>query len=155
MALNPLAGLAAGMMGALLMLAVMFFLGPLRHISPGLLMGQIGLSLAPSLAKTYSAIGIGCCIHLLVGGVTGLLYALCQDQIPRAALIVVGFFYGFMLWVLGSFLAGLLFGDALRSSLRSWPWLVAHLLFGVWLATTASWSQNRRQLGAHRTVPLD
>ncbi|MCX7670736.1 MAG: hypothetical protein N2439_11775 [Anaerolineae bacterium] len=75
----------------------------------------------------------------------GLLYALNQRLIPKRGLIGVGLLFGFVIWLIGSVMFGRLLPEPLRATLRSWPWLMAHLAFGLVLAVMAVGQASRRQ----------
>jgi hypothetical protein len=84
-----------------------------------------------------------------------LLYAVCQQRIPVRGLIAVGIFYGFILWIVGSLIIGMLLSRELRVVLRSWTWLGACVLYGLGLAGAAVWAEATRSKGESVVVPKD
>ena len=98
---------------------------------------------------------VGLVLHLSLGALFGILYAACQQDIPIRGLIAVGVFYGFVLWIAGRFLVGPFIGEALRMTVRSWPWLLACLLYGLCLTAAAVWAKKRCLVRDGRAVPID
>ncbi len=156
--LKPIVGIVVGLVGAGLMLGVLAVLEPLTGLSPAHLLSQVTQVLLPNrFAASCAACdpSVGLVGHLFLGLIFGLLYALCQQSVPVRGLIGVGVFYGFVIWIIGSLLIGMLFGESVREVLRSWPWLVAHLTFGLFLAFSAIWAQRIQARGPGVAVPID
>ncbi len=156
--LKPLVGVVIGLIGAGLMLGVLAILEPLTGLSPAYLLSQVTQVLLPNKFVASCAAcdpSIGLVGHLLLGLIFGLLYALCLQSIPIRGLVGIGIFYGFVIWIVGSLLIGLLIGESVRVVLRSWPWLVAHLVFGIFLAISAIWAQRIKSRGPDVVVPID
>jgi len=156
--LKPIVGVVIGLIGASFMLAVLAIFEPVTGLSPAYLLSQIAQVLLPdSIAANCQGCdpSVGLAGHLLLGLIFGLLYALCQQSIPVRGLVGVGIFYGFVLWVVGSLLIGLFFGESVREVLRSWPWLVAHLIYGLVLAVTSISAQRIKSRGPRVVVPVD
>ncbi len=75
-----------------------------------------------------------------LGALAGLLYAACQRRAPARGVLAVGAFYGILLWVISGLLVGSILGPAARGALRSWPWAVACMSYGAFLAlVTVVW----------------
>jgi hypothetical protein len=156
--LPPRAGIAGGVVGALAMLALIAVLQPISPIELTDMLTQIGGVFLPIPMLSAMAIPpwwTGLMLHVVLGALFGLLYAACQQRTPTHGLISVGLFYGFVLWLVGSLLAGSLLGTTLRDTIRSWPWLFACLLYGLCLAATAIWVESRRAAGPTLALPLD
>jgi hypothetical protein len=141
--LTPFRGIIAGIAAALAMLVLLALLQPVSGVSPEAWLALIGGIVMPG-AEANLALQAGAMLHLVIGAIFGLMYALCQMQIAPRNLVGVGIFYGFAIWVLGSLLLGWAFGEKLRGLLRSWPMLAAFLAYGLGLATAAVWNLSRR-----------
>ncbi len=150
--LKPLEGLLAGMGGALLMLALLQVFNPVSHMPPGLALTRIGLVAVPADATSEALMAMGLALHLAVAGLLGLLYALSQRRIPDRGLIGVGLLFGFVIWAVGSLIIGRFLEPAVREVLRSWPWLLAHLLYGLTLTAAAIYQGRRRGQGEQPVV---
>jgi Family of unknown function (DUF6789) len=147
LALPLKAGAVAGILGAAIMLGVSAMVQPLSGLSPTWLLRQIGgIALQASNPSGGDALvqlaGLG--LHAILGALLGILYAASQQRIPARGMLAVGIFYGFMLWVVGGLLAGSLVAGPLRAALRSWPWLLSSLLYGLCLATVTLVLDRRR-----------
>lgn len=148
-------GMAAGLAGAVAMLALTAMLQPISALRIADLLAQIGRAVIPPSAGSNLLILTGVAVHALLGALFGLLYAVCQQRVPLRGLIAVGLFYGFVLWVVASVIIGSLFEPALRCAIRSWPWLLSNLLYGLCLAGVATWSHVSRPAGMEMIVPKD
>jgi hypothetical protein len=153
--LKPWVGMGAGLMGAVAMLALMLLLQPISGLRLADLLAQIGGIALPASLGRGPLVVTGIVLHVILGTSLGLLYAVCQQRVPLRGLIAVGFFYGFVLWVVGSVIAGPLFSQALRSVIRTWPWLLGNLLYGLCLAGVAAWAEVTRPVGTEIVVPKD
>ena len=154
--LTPRAGMAAGLVAAMGMLAFVVVLQPVSGLWLRDLLAQSGgivLPASATLEGNISALLTGAGLHVLLGALFGLLYAACQQRVPARGLIGVGLVYGFFLWLVGSLLIGSLFGEALRAMVRGWPWLLACLLYGLCLAIAALWVESRRPAGMTIVIP--
>jgi hypothetical protein len=125
----------SGLAGTGLMLAIVAALQSVSGLQVVHVLAQVGRAL-PGVNSSSSAMA-GTAVMLAVGALLGLIYAASQQRIASRGLLCVGLFYGFLIWVLGSVLVGVFYGETLRASLRSWPWLVACLTYGLWLAAVA------------------
>jgi len=158
LALSPKIGIIAGILSAGVMLAVVSVCEPISTISVIQVLSKISLMIIPGpFGPTYgrSNLIIGLIMHLILGGIFGLLYAMCQKSIPNRGLIGVGIFYGFVLWVVSSLLIGLLLTETVRVFLRSWAWLVANLVYGLCLAGMSIWSLKKQTSSSGTIVPVD
>lgn len=133
LALKPAAGIAAGILGGLVMLAIVQILGPISGIGIGDVLGAIGMALMPG----SQVVLVGMMLHLVTASVLGLMYSTSQQRIPASGLVGVGVMFGLVVWVFGGLVAGWLMGEGVREVLRSWSWLVACLGFGLTLAGMA------------------
>ena len=115
---------------------------------------QIGTA-APHLAqsKEILSLRIGLGIHLFVGSLLGLLYAVCQQGAPVRGLGAVGIFYGFFIWIVSSVLIRFFLDSALHGFVHHWVWVSAHLVYGLCLAGVAGLKQSRYPL--REVVPKD
>jgi len=146
--LKPGFGAAAGIVGALLMLALLQIFYPVSQLSLGSALAGIGSVVTPAGGATIA----GLILHLVVAGLLGLLYALSQRRIPYRGLIGVGLLFGFVVWVISSLIIGRFLDESLRAVLRSWPWLLAHLGYGLTLAAVAIWRESHRGPEAAQSV---
>ncbi len=142
--LKPIQGALAGLAGALLMLVIVFALQPIFEVSASDALMTIGSVMSRTSEPSNSLALTGLVLHLALGTLFGLLYALSQQSIPPSGLFVVGGFYGFILGLVGSLVVGLFFGEAVRIVVRSLPWISACVAFGLLIASVGLWS-NRRQ----------
>jgi hypothetical protein len=147
LALTVRAGAVAGVAGALIMVGVLAVLQPVSGLPLSWVLGRIGRVILPASVlsggnTTAQWVGLG--LQVVLGAVLGVLYATSQQRIPAPGMMAVGIFYGFLLWVVGSVLVGFLFEKTLRAALRSWPWLLACLVYGMSLAGAAIWTSRRR-----------
>lgn len=118
---RPAAGLVAGAIGALAMLAV------------------VALAQGTSGVETWLA-RFGLWVHVIVGALLGALHSACQQRTAVRGLIAVGLFYGFLIWLVAGLILGW-FGVASPLS-TWWPGLPANLTFGLVLATWAAIAQQ-------------
>ena len=130
--LAPLTGLLAGFVGSAMVLGGM---AVLRPSADSTIHEFLALITGRSVFNLFVYFGLG--------GLGGLLYALCEQRGPRPALMVVGLYYGFVVWVVGGVMGEALLGPTARSVLHSWQLLLAGLAFGLWLAVVALWSASR------------
>lgn len=139
--LSPVAGLYTGFIATILMLGLLFALQPLSEFRLTTTLTDIGRLLSPRLYSSTNGIApllVGLGSLAIVGTLLGLLYAMCQQSIPTPGLIVVGLFYGFVLWVLGKLITGIFFNQIAQSSTPGWLWLLAWLLYGLCLAVAST-----------------
>jgi len=153
--LAPWQGMAAAAAGGWLMLALLQLVGPAAPLSPADLLGQIGALVTPAGAAADVRLAAGLALHLAVAVALGLLYALSQRLIPDRGLIGVGLLFGFVVWVVGSVILGRFWPEPLGAALRSWPWLAAHLAFGLTLAAVAVAQAGRRRAQKRPAVVRD
>lgn len=156
--LKPRIGITIGLLGAGLMLLVLALFEPLNGLSPSDMLSQITHVL---LSKETAANCVSCdpwvglIGHMFLGIIFGVLYALCLQTVPNRGIVGVSVFYGFVIWVIGSVLIGLLIDESVRAVLRSWPWLVAHLIYGIFLALVAIQVKRLKERGPGIVVPVD
>ena len=140
--LTPLAGFFAGLCGSVVMLALFILFQSISGFNiTTLLINLAKVVLSAKNDEAYlmlaGAITLG-----LMGGIFGLLYALCQHRIPKRGLIFVGLFYGLFLWVVGGLLGGLILGGTLRSLLHTKMFLIGNLVYGLCLSFVAVCIEN-------------
>ncbi len=156
--LSPRAGIAAGIFGSGVMLVVILLLGPVSGLPLEKALLLMGGALGPRAGGSPGDApfwGVGLGLHLALGALFGLLYALCQLRAPARGLIGVGLFYGFLLWIIGSLVLRLGFSGPLRAMGHSWVWLVACLVYGLVLALASLWAESRPSNKEPAGVPLD
>jgi len=146
--LGPISGLLGGLTGAGLMLAFIALTQSLTRVGVADVLTALG-----AVGNIGSHLMVGGALHFSIGGVLGLLYALCEQRGPRRGLIFVCAFYGFVLWVLGAVIAASFLNEAARGTLRTVPFLLACLFYGLWLALLAIWADSRHP--AATAVPKD
>jgi len=145
----------AGVAGSLLMLLVISLLRPFSGLSAGNLLILLGQTVIPHASALRSgavvfATGI---LYACIGAGLGVLYAVSQDRIRVGGLMVVGVFYGIVIWVVSRLLTPFLFGSAIRPALYSYPWFIACLVYGLCLALFAIWVDSRRPKST--AAPID
>lgn len=129
--LSPRAGVAAGAVGGLLMMAILSLLGPLSKLQAGDVLQRIGQILPFALVGPRI---VGAAIMTTCAMLLGGLYATSQQRAPARGLLAVGLFYGVVLWIVGGLFTRWLIGGELAVVVRSWPWFVADVVYGLWLA---------------------
>jgi len=153
--LTPAWGIVAGLAGSLLMLLVIVLLRPISGLSAQDLLiraGQVVIPRGPAFQSHPHLLAGG--LYASIGAMLGLLYAVSQERIPVRGLVAVGIFFGFVIWAVSRVLASLFFEPILRSALRSSAWFVACVLYGVFLAGCAVWSNSRRPKSS-AAIPID
>lgn len=135
------------MIGASIMLAAVAVLQPMSGLNVSELLVDIDAVLVPRHREAPSALAIGLCAHLLFGALFGLLYACCQQRAPVTGIIGVGIFYGVMLWAVGGVAINVVASEYL-GQFRSWPWLVATVVYGLTLAASSAWVTWNRSAAA-------
>jgi hypothetical protein len=152
--LRPPVGFAVGMVSALLMLPVLFALQPASGLLLQDVLANAGIIVFSGTADPHNLKIAGLVVHLLVGGLFGLLYALCQIRAPNKGLIGVGISYGIVLWAFGSFLTQWFYREALSTVMHTWAWLVASIAYGLILSLVAIWSEHHRPK-ENLVIPID
>jgi hypothetical protein len=145
--LTPRAGMATGLIAAMVMIILIALLQPvsgLGWVETLMKIGRVFLPLSAYPIEDRIVALIGLSFHFFLGALLGLFYAVCQQRIPARGLIIVGVFYGFVIWVVGRLFISPLFGADLLKPFRSWPWLLACLFYGLCLAVGAIWSEKRK-----------
>jgi len=142
MVLTPAKGVLAGALGAILTLLVVTLLRTISGISAI----DILASFSRGIENGTNDLIIIATIYLFFGILLGLLYALCEQHGPPLALMFVGFFYGILIWVLSSVIVGTFLSESGKGILRSWPFLLACLSYGLWLALVAVFSMKRHPI---------
>jgi hypothetical protein len=158
LALTPRAGIAAGVTGGLLTFLLITLLQQVSGIDAmgGLpQMAVVFLPMPMDPSRTLLVPSVGAVLYVFATALLGLLYAACQKRIPARGLVIVGLFYGFILWIAGGFIVGPAIGGLLPEALRTWLWLLASLSFGLCLALAAVWATSRPSANAGHAVPLD
>lgn len=152
--LPPWLGLVGGVVAASLMLGFWYLWQSFPQFSMPELLAQIGAVFWPeSIAPGVNLAGVGIGVHLILGALFGLLYAVCQQQTSMRNLVAVALFYGFMLWLTTLVLVSPWLEPNLKSAVRSWPWLWGCLLYGLSLSAVAIWLMGQRP--AQTVVPKD
>jgi hypothetical protein len=153
--LIPAAGALAGVSGAILMLGLVFLLQPLFNISVTETLQRFGSMFFPGSGTDGAEVQlwVGMALHLFVGIVLGLLYAISQQRIGPGYMIGVGFFYGVVIWVVSSLIIGI-FSETIRTTTRSLPWFLSCLVYGLSLAAFAVMADRQRPREA-QIVPKD
>lgn len=156
-ALTPSGGALAGIVASLLMLIAILLLQPVSGLSVGDLLIRIARTILPggtSLRPDSMPIAGGA-IYALLGALLGLLYAISLDRAPARALVAVGLFYGFVIWVGSRVITAWLFGAVFRAAFHSYAWFLACLLYGTVLAGYAVWVERHRPPVSAHAVPVD
>ncbi len=154
--LRPGEGALAGAVASLFMLPALSLLHPLSGLSATDLLVRIGQTTVPratALGSSSLMLAAGA-VHGMTGALLGVLYAVSQDRAPARTLVAVGFFYGGVIWVGGRVITAWIFGPVFRTTLHSYAWLFACLLYGVLLGGYAAWVDRCRPREA-RAVPVD
>jgi hypothetical protein len=124
------AGLVAGMAMAAVAMAGFALAGrglwtPINAI--GEFFGGSG-QVSPGFAGGTSFLGLG--IQLVMGGILGALYASAQERIDVPSLLFIAVYYGFVIWIVATFLVTSWLKPWFHDILRAWPMVVGHLVFG-------------------------
>lgn len=154
-ALGRFAGSLVGLVAGGLMLSIVGLLQEASGITPKELLVTIGSAMVPneaSLSQTTLAV-VGGFAHGCIAVALGILYSSSQERAPVRGLIAVGFFFGIMLWVLLGSLGEVL-SDQPTETLRTWPWLIANLAFGLCLAVASVAAKRWRRADSNK-LPLD
>ena len=143
-------------MASLVMLAVLSLVRPLLGFSVPWLLSSWGSLVFHSAGEPRTLTLItGLALDLLVGALLGLLFAVSQQQrIPRRGQLAVGIWYGILIWFVARLLAHPLLSDTVYRAVRSWPWLVGCLTFGISLAL-ATIVYGKQRPGSAGTVVRD
>ena len=136
--LSPLSGLLTGIVGSALISGGIILLKLIANIT---VTGPLTLMTENSVVNLL--------IYSGVDGILGLLYALCAQNGPKHAMIAVGLYYGFFLWILWNIIGGVLLDSAAWSILHSWSFLLASLVFGLWLAVVALSSARNKPISRY------
>jgi hypothetical protein len=148
-------GAVAGVCGAVAMLVVLKGLDAVVGLQGRRVVEEIGSLVCFERCGQFPPAAAGLAAHGLLGAVCGALYAVCQLRTRPGGLVAVGLFYGFVLWVVGGLVIGPLAGPGLKHAIRSWPWLVASLVYGLGLGMAAIWAQIGRPPVSADAVPAD
>lgn len=141
--LSPLAGVVAGVIAATVMLGVVIALQPLSDLNAEHLLISIGQLFGQYPTESGGReFTYGMLLHLTIGGLCGGLYALSQQRIPLKGYMVVGFFYGLVIWIVGGLILGA-FSAVIREAFRGVVWLIACLVFGLCMGAAAIWLDKR------------
>lgn len=81
---------------------------------------------------------IGLLIQLIMGGLLGALYASAQERIDRPSLLVVATYYGLVIWIVATFAVLSWLRPPIHDVMRTWPLLIAHLVYGLLLGLVAA-----------------
>jgi hypothetical protein len=152
------AGIIFGVISTMIMLLLLAIIQPLSGF--GLVdflthIGDIFVPISTFPNKLSLQVEVGFLIHLLLGALLGLLYAVCQQRIPSRGLLAVGIYYGFIIWVVDRFFITPFFNEYLRTILGSWSWLSACVLFGLSMAFASILMINRSRNGYATTMLKD
>lgn len=146
--LTPVQGLAAGIGSASVMAVVMMlgsslagtgFWTPINAIGSFFQGGPLRLEFAGSVTL------LGVAIHLLVGGLLGVLYASAQELIDLPSLLIVAVYYGLVTWFVSTFAVLSWLRPGIHEVWKAWPVFIGHLSFGFLLGLTAAYSIRRRE----------
>ncbi len=152
--LNPLVGILVGMVAALCMVPVLWVLQPVSGLQLNDVLADAGTVVLSGTAEPHNLKLAGGILHVVVGGLFGLLYALCQTHAPTKGLIGVGISYGIVLWALGSLFTHWFYREALGGVIHTWAWLVSSIVYGLLLSLVAVWAERHRPQ-RDRVVPID
>jgi hypothetical protein len=153
LATRPLAGAIAGVAGALLLLVVFSAFQGEEGVNRWLVaLGRlVGFAAAEG---SLSVARIGLSMHLLIGAVLGALHGASQQRTAVSGVLVVGAFYGFVLWLVSGLVLVRLFNLDLPL-LRAWAGLAAVVAYGLTLASWAAFDQWRMSHRPHGAQPVD
>jgi len=153
--LSPAGGIAAGIVASIAMLLLLLGLRPFSGLSVPDALGRIGGTLSGGGGTSSARVLLGGALHLMVGGVLGLLYAVSQRRLPAPTVIGVGAFYGVAVWVGSRVFGWLFFAPPLRQMVRSRAWFLACLLYGLCLSAWAVWAESHRAAVPAPALPKD
>ncbi len=154
--IRPRMGFAAGVGASIVMLGAMAGLHALGGSAPVEWLDAIARPILPGNGAQieWANLLLGLVIHLLVGGMLGMLYALCQQRAPNRGLVAVGIFYAVTLWVFGGWIMVWWSGTE-KWNLRSWPEFVTMLAYGLVLTFWAITEGRRRATMVPAQRPVD
>jgi len=142
--LPPLAGAAAGLVAAVPMLAVVSAVAADSGAMAKMWLGWLAGVAPYRPGESSPPLAAGLVVHVLIGAVLGILYAMSQQRVPPRVLAGIGLFYGLMLWIAGRLLLGWVLSTPVRDVVHTWSWLAGALTFGLALALAAAWAGARR-----------
>jgi hypothetical protein len=143
--LAPWVGVLLGALGVLPILVAFRGLALVGGVSDVALLEGVGALLIRAPGSVPVAVRVaGFTLLAAIGGVGGLLYAASQARAPLRGLVVVGLFYGFLLWMVSRVLLGGLLPASIRHLVHSGSWAAACVSYGLWLAAAAALSQRLR-----------
>lgn len=132
---RPSTGLIAGPAAAIFMLVIVAVLQ--RPEGTSLWLRDVGRVILPASIRTpVSLLVAGACLHIGLGGVFGVLYMACQQRVAAAGMIVVGAFYGFVLWLASDLIVFRWLGAG-SGLLPTGAGVLMMIVFGVTLASCA------------------
>lgn len=146
-------GLVAGLAAALAMAAVAMFGSNLLgagtwtpiNAAGSFFIGEDAAPVPTDLAGAVTLLGI--VVTLVTGGLLGMLYASAQSPEDTPSLIVIGVFYGLVIYIVSRLLLRWL-DEAVFDVWRTWPVFAGHLVFGATLACVAAWRSPLRRRSA-------
>ena len=137
--LSPAAGAGAGLAASALMVVTVAALHPpVAPILPEVLRRIGTMALGHEALQGTGGVVAGAVIQGGLGVIFGLLYALCQQRAPAGDLLLVGIFYGVVLWVGSGILSNLPFWVWMRPLAHMKIWLLGCCVYGFVLALTAT-----------------
>jgi hypothetical protein len=155
LALGAAAGFAAGLAGALVMLACLAVWYPSGVSGPRDVLAAIGAVVLGGGAAAGPRVAVGIVMHGGLGGALGVLYGICQHRVPLRGLAVTGLFHGVIIWVGSNVVARAGFAAPVRSLVHSRPWLLGCLVYGLALAAAAAVAERRRPAAGLRPAAVD
>ncbi|HLC40927.1 MAG TPA: hypothetical protein VJO34_04795 [Methylomirabilota bacterium] len=142
--LGPLTGFAVGAAGGFLMIGALWLLHPLSGLEPGKVLADLAGLVLGSRHRPGTSFIVGLAIVSLTGAVCGTLYAMSQQLAPSLVLLATGVSYGVLLWAVGGNIVVPLMAAELSVLTRTWVWLLACLVYGVWVSGVAALSAKKR-----------
>jgi hypothetical protein len=137
--LSPAAGAGAGLAASGLMVVTVAALHPAVAPTFAEVLRRIGtMALGHGALHGTDGVVAGAVIQGGLGVILGLLYALCQQRAPAGDLLLVGIFYGVVLWVVSGALSNLPFWASMRPLAHTKIWLLGCCVYGFVLALTAT-----------------
>jgi hypothetical protein len=143
--LSPARGFGAGVAAGALMASVLmagFALSGQGLWTPINAIGAFwGGQTPPSSQFSGITTVAGLATHFLLAGALGALFFSAIERMDKPSLLIIGVWYGFITWFVSTFLVLSWLKPELRDLVRTWPFLIGTLAYGLalgWIAVRNS-----------------
>lgn len=127
-----IAGLIAGVAMAMVAMIVTLISGQGLLAAPQMIAEPFFGPFHPG-AINLGALIVGLMIHMMFSVVFGVIFGLIWQGIALGGIVssVGGMIYGLILWAVMGFVVAPLVGSHVAQEVRTWGWILAHLMFGL------------------------